>query len=198
QKQFRARAMELLEGLARAKALQADDQYVLSMLYEAEGQDRKARSQPEDLVRGPTQNPQYLAQYLMRLITQRRLPTDLEEAEKKLVWLEKLEREREAGPNGFASVELRARLLEAQGKGPEAVRLLRKHVARDGAKPEEVLLVLSSLQRQHRYEEAFGVCERAWEQGKCAPEVVAGVCLSLLRVMSPTDAQVRQVEKYLR
>jgi tetratricopeptide (TPR) repeat protein len=198
QKQFRTRAIELLEELSRAKALTADDQYVLSLLYDAEGKDRKAHSQLEDLLRGPTRNPRYLAQYIMRLVTQRRLPSDLEEAEKKIAILEELERQSEVEPNTFASVEMRVRLLEARRKGDDALELLRKHVTRSGAKPEEVVLLIGSLARQRRYKEAFELCEETWEAGKCPPEAVGGVCLALLRVMEASDTQVKQLEKHLR
>src|SRR5262249_45762384 len=197
QKQFRTRAIELLEGLARSESLLPDDRYVLSLLYEAEGQERKARDELGKLIREP-RNRQHLARYALRLITQRQLPTDLDEAEKKIGWLEELERQREVGPNGFASVELRARVEEARGRPDEAAKRLRRHVNRAGAKPEEVLLLLTALARQKKYQEAFALCEKTWEQGKVRPEMLGGVCMEMLRVRGPSDGQVARFEKHLR
>ncbi|MFO0930588.1 MAG: tetratricopeptide repeat protein, partial [Gemmataceae bacterium] len=197
QRQFRQRAIEALEDLARAKALTPEDEFVLAVLYEAEGQVRKSQEKLKALVAPPTRTPQYLAQYAMSLITTRKLTTDLDEAEKILGWLDELERQRQAGANGFASVELRARLLEARGKGEEAITLLRRHVTREGAKPEEVVLLLSAMTRQKRFKEAFALCEQTWKDGRCMPEVVGGISVALLRVMDPTDAQVATVEQHL-
>lgn len=198
QKQFRERAIEVLEDLARARALTPEDEFVLALLYESEGQTRKSQEKLKVLVQPQTRTAQYLAQYAMSLITQRRLPSDLDEAEKLLGWLEELEQQRRSGANSFASVELRARLLEARGKGDEALALLQRHLSREEARPEEVLLVLASLSRQKRYKEAYDLCEQTWQAGKVMPEAVGGVSVALLRVMNPTDSQVAAVEKHLQ
>ncbi|MFO0842183.1 MAG: tetratricopeptide repeat protein [Gemmataceae bacterium] len=198
QRQFRERAVHLLKELERSKALTPDDEFVLALLYEQEGEYRKSLEMLEALADPKRRTPQYLAQYAMSLVVQQKVPADLDKAERVVGWIEELERQREAGPNAFASVELRARLLEARGKGEEALQLIRRHTSREGARPDEVLLVLSCLSRQKRYQEAYELCERAWQEGKCSPEVVGGVSVSLLRVMSPTDAQVARVERHLR
>ncbi len=198
QRQFRERAISILRQLERAKALTADDEFILAVLYEQEGEYRKSLAVLESLAEPKRRTPQYLAQYAMSLIVQRKLPEDLDKAERVIGWIEELERQREVGPNGFASVELRARMLEARGKGDEAVALLTKHLAREGAKPEEVLLLMSCLSRLQRYQEAYDLCQRTWDEGKCSPEVCGGVSIALLRVMNPTDAQVARVEKRLR
>ncbi len=95
-------------------------------------------------------------------------------------------------------MELRARLLEAQGHGDQALDLLRGYVARLGAKPEEMLMVIGSLGRQGRFAEAFDLCEkeRLWE--KCPPELVGGVCEALLREMPVADGQRDRVEAWLK
>jgi tetratricopeptide (TPR) repeat protein len=197
QRQFRKKAIAILEGLAARQAVTPDDQYVLALLHEQEGNSQKARQNYEGLVKQREAAPQYLAQYAMTLIAQRR-PGDLERAAELLQELEAQERRSGGPPNQFAAVELRARLLEARGKGKEAEGLLRKHTAREGARPEEVLLVLASLGRQKRYKEAFALCEQVWREGKVAPEAVGGVSVALLRVMGPSDAQVKRVEGRLR
>jgi tetratricopeptide (TPR) repeat protein len=168
------------------------------LLLDSEGRSHDSHRRLDELVQPPTRTPQYLAQYAMSLITHRKLPTDLEKAREMIGWLEDLEKAREVGPNGFASIELRARLLEAEKKGDEALELIRKHIGRPGGKPEEILLVLGSLSRQKRCAEAFDLCEKSWEEGKCAPEVIGGVSVALLNAMSPlSDAQVAAVQKHL-
>lgn len=197
QKQFRQRAIELLEELAKNKALTPDDEYVLALLYDAEGETRKSQEKLRQLVQPRTRTPQYLAQYALSLIIQRRVPDALTEAERVIGWLEEIERQRGRGANSFASVEMRARLLEARGKGDEALALLQKHLTRKEAQPEEVLLLLASMTRQKRYAEALATCEKAWTEGRCQPEAIGGVSVALLRVMNPSDAQVASVEKHL-
>jgi Tfp pilus assembly protein PilF len=198
QGQFRKRAIEILEELASSRALTSDDAFVLAMLYEAEGQLRKSQDKLKALVEPRTRTPRYLAQYAAMLISQRPWPEALKEAEKVIGWLEEIERQLEVGPNTFASVEMRARLLEARAEGDMAVSLLKKHIARKGARPEEVILVLDSLRRQKKYEDALTLCEETWKAGKCQPEVVGAVSVSILRVMNPSDAQVAAVEGHLR
>jgi tetratricopeptide (TPR) repeat protein len=198
QSQFRHRAIALLEELGRQNALMPDDQFVLAMLLDAEGRPELAKQRLSDLAKLEKRTPpQYLAQYAMSLIVRWHQADDLEKAERVIGWLEDLERLRDVEPNTFASVELQARLLEARKQGDEALALLRKHAARKKARPEEVLLVLASLSRQKRFAEAFGLCETTWKAGKCSPEAVGGVSVALLRVMKPTDAQVKTVEEQL-
>jgi tetratricopeptide (TPR) repeat protein len=198
QSQFRHRAIELLEDLGRQNALSPDDQFVLALLLDAEGRPQQAKQRLSDLAKLETRTPpQYLAQYAMSLIVRWHQPDDLAKAERVIGWLEDLEQQREVEPNTFASVELKARLLETRRQGDEALLLLRKHAAREKAKPEEVLLVLASLSRQRRFAEAFNLCEKTWKAGKCATEAVGGVSVALLRVMKPSDAQVKAVEDHL-
>jgi Tfp pilus assembly protein PilF len=198
QRQFRRRAIELFEQLDREQSLTPDDRFILALLYDAEDAWPKSREALKQLCLARTYSPQYLAQYIQGLIRQR-TPTDLEEADRWLGRLAELEKQREVGPNGFASVDLRARWLEARGEGEKALELLRGHAARPDARRDAVLLVLGSLVRQQRYPEAFTLCDRLWQEGKrCPPEAVGAVSVALLRSMKPTDAQVLRVEKSLK
>lgn len=197
QRQYRLAAIKLLQELQAQKALVPDDEFVLAMLYEAEGETRKSHETLRTLIEPKTRTPQYLARYASSLMVQRRLADSLDEAERVIGWLEKLEEQRQVGPNGFASVELRANLLEARNKGGEAVDLMRAHVSRKGAKPEEIVLLLGVMTRQKRFTDAFELCEKAWQEGKCMPEVLGSVSVRLLQVMDPTDAQVAAVERHL-
>jgi tetratricopeptide (TPR) repeat protein len=197
QRQFRLRAIELLEELARSQALSPDDQFILALLYEGEGSWAKARAMLQPLVLPQTHTPQYLAQYAHGLLRQGK-PGDVEEAGRWIDRLAELEKQREVEPNTFGSVELKARWLEADGKGDAALALLRGHVRRPKARAEEVLLVLASLLRQKRFDDAFALSEEAWREKKCPPEAAGGVSVALLRGMKPTDAQARQVEDWLK
>jgi tetratricopeptide (TPR) repeat protein len=122
----------------------------------------------------------------------------MKEAAKYVKMLEELEKDSGLGPNTYASVDLSAQILEAQGERDEALFILERHVARKGALPEEVLLIFSCLTRQKRFKEAFERCESSWE-GKCNPEVLGAVSVRLVRMWKDvTDAQVRGVEKRLK
>ena len=194
QRQFRIQAIALLESLERKGGMEPDDKFVLAALYEAEGETRRSQEKLRSLARTPLRTPRYLAQYAMSLIAQKR---ELAEAERIAGMLEELEKQREAGPNAFASVDIRSRILEARGQKDAALALMKAHVERKGAAPTEVLLLVGTLGRQRRYKEAYALCEKAWKEGKCPPEAVASAATSLLRVMEPTDAQVAKVEKRL-
>jgi tetratricopeptide (TPR) repeat protein len=196
QKQFRARAVELLEELERSGALLPDDRFVLGVLYDADGNWAGAAGQVRELTRLPAPAPRHLAWYVMGLLRQKAV--DVGEAERCVARLAKLEETYQVGPNRFASVELKARLLESRGQGDEALKLLRAHVGRKDARPEEGLLVHASLRRQKRYAEAFAECEQVWREKKWPPEVAGSVSITLLRGMKPTDAQCEKVETWLR
>jgi predicted Zn-dependent protease len=139
QRQFRQRAIQLLEALARRQALTADDRFVLALLYEADGAAARAHEQLRDLVLTQVQSPFYLAQFALTLLRQR----DLDQAANWITRLEKLERQQEKPVNTYGTVELRARLLEALGDGDKAIALLKAHADRAGAVPDEPLLVVA-------------------------------------------------------
>src|SRR5262249_3862822 len=141
-------------------------------------------------------SPQYLAQYVHLLITQKK---ELKEAEGKLLVLEDLEGKFGVGPNGFGSVDLRAKLLEQQGKKDDALELMRKHVNREGAKPEEELLLrIGTMGRQARFQDAFDLCEKTWKEDRCQVEAIGAVSVALLTVWKDAkDAHVRAVERRL-
>jgi tetratricopeptide (TPR) repeat protein len=196
QRAFRARAVALLQELDRAGALLPDDKFVLAVLYDVDGKWATASEKVRELTRVPSPTPRHVAWYVMGLLRQESV--DLKEVDRCIKLLEKLEVNYKAGTNRFATVELRARLLEAYGEGDKALTLLREHVARKDARPEEALLVHASLRRQKRYAEAFALCEEVWRAKKWPPEVAGSVTVALLRVMKPTDAQCEKVEGWLK
>lgn len=198
-RQFRVRAVELLEELNNHKALQPDDLFILAMLYEAEGGWLKAKSILQQLCQPRDPAPRHLAYYVQALLEHK----EIEEAEKLADKLEELEHQRGPDENAFAAVELRARLLEVQGKGDAALKRLEKLVRRQSAKPEEVLLVLNSLRRQEKFTEAFERCVRVWDDKKCAPEVIGGASVAVLRSMQSAGKpasreQILLIENHLK
>lgn len=192
QKQFRAEAIRLFEKLRDKGPLADDDRFILARLYDVEGESRKSRDDLKQLVSSPSPNPRYLAHYAQLLITQK---LELEEAERKIVLLEKLEKQTESGANGFGSVDLRVQLLEQQNKKDEALKLMQAHVAK---KPEEVVLLINALCRQAKFSDAYEVCEKLWKEGKHTPEVLGAVSVGVLQGWKDaSDAQIRAVEKHL-
>ncbi|NBO90867.1 MAG: hypothetical protein EBV06_00895 [Planctomycetia bacterium] len=196
-KHFRDRAIQMFEELDRKGDLSADDRFLLAMLYEADGRNDRSQKNLRELTQTPLRTPRYLAQYAMSLMATRRDSDAIDEVDRVIGQLKELEKNRDVGPNGFASVELQARLLENQKKDAQARELITNHISRPGARPEEVLLLIGTLSRQKRHQEAFDLCETTWDKGTCPPEAIGGVVMSLLRIMKPTDAQMAIVEKRL-
>ncbi|HVS37046.1 MAG TPA: hypothetical protein VMS17_15910, partial [Gemmataceae bacterium] len=198
QRQFRARAIQLLEGL---QSTDPDDQFVLAMLYEAEGAEEKEAELLKHLASldDRTVNPAYLSQYIQLLLRQAQADKQrLDEAATLIARLEKLENDRKAGTGAFGTVELQARLLEARDQGDKAVEMLRAYVHRIGAKPEEAMLLVASLGRQGKYADAFDLVEKEDLWHKCPPEMVGGVCEALLRAAPTADSQRDRVEGWLK
>jgi tetratricopeptide (TPR) repeat protein len=196
---YRQRALELLEELERTKALRPDDRFILAMLYEAEGAWPKAKPILLELASGREPAPRHLAHFVQALIEHQ----EIEEAGKWVDRLEELEQRSAPEPNAFAAVELRARLLEAQGKGDAALDRLEKLVRRPKAHADEVLLVLNAMRRQKKFAAAFDRCQKTWAEKKCSPAVIGGASVALLRSMQAegapaTDAQVSLIEARLK
>jgi tetratricopeptide (TPR) repeat protein len=195
---FRQRARELLEEMEQAKALPADDRFILAMLYEAENEWLKAKPILSELANQKEPAPRHLAYYVQTLLEHK----ELREAAKALKTLETLEEQRGPEPNAFAAVELRARLLEEQYAGDKAIKILEDHIKRKRANPDEVVLVLNSMRRQKKFALAYQRCLQAWKEGKCTPEVIGGASVALLRTMlaagaPANDEQVQTIEQHL-
>jgi tetratricopeptide (TPR) repeat protein len=204
QPQFRVKAIELLVQLKERQSLLADDRFVLAMLYEGQGDATgwgKAREELDAICRPISQNegaeylreaPRYMSRYVQGLIRH----NDLVVARQWLANLETLEKQREVPPGTFGSVELQARLLEAEKRGDEAIKVLNAHIHRQGAQPSEVLLVVASYQRQMRWKEGFELLDQ--QRDKIAPELVGGYYVSLMYGLKPTDVQCEKVESWLK
>jgi tetratricopeptide (TPR) repeat protein len=190
---LRRRAGELLEELDGEESLAAGDRFLLSQLYEAASDWAKAGEQLRRLTQTAGAEPAHLARHAQILLRQGKPG----EANSLVERLAAMENERGAVPGALGSVELRARCLEAAGEGERAAALLKAHAARTGARPEEILLPISSLARQKRYEPALAMMEVAW-QGGCPPEVLAGPHVGLLRAAGAVGEPCLRAERLLR
>jgi tetratricopeptide (TPR) repeat protein len=204
QAQFRQRAIELLEQPNARQSLLPDDRFVLALLYESQGDSngwRKAREHLQSLCLPVTQGetreylaeaPRYLSRFVQGLIRH----GELAEAAAWLTSLEFLEKQRDAKAGAFGAVELRARLLEADKRGDEALALLRTYCERKGAQPSDVLLLVACYQRQQRFVEGLDLLDR--ERDHCPPEIVGGYYVSLMYGIKPTDLRCQTVETWLK
>jgi Tfp pilus assembly protein PilF len=192
QRQFREKAIELFQAADRSGRLELSDRFVLALLYDAADNWPKANEQFRTLVLSQAKEPQYLAQYSLRLIRE----GDVDAAAQWIGRLEKLEEERDFPAGWYGTVELRARLLEKRGEGEKALELLKTYIRRPKARPDEMLYLIASLGRQQRFAEAFSLCPEAYQ--KCLPEAAGGVTVALLRVMKPTDSEVAKAEGWLK
>jgi cellulose synthase operon protein C len=208
QKRLRQKAIDMLEAMRSDRVLEEDDLHRLAQLYRLAASEAvppekptKARRQYEELVTRPRLKPQYLADYVSLLLTDSRTPGKLDDSEKEevkklLETLQEVEGQFGLAPNAFGRVELEARFLETSGAGDKALSLLREYARRKEAKPEDRLLELSSLARQEKIDDAFGLLESAWKDARIRPDILGGASVALSVKLS--DKQVTAVEKHLQ
>lgn len=190
----RSKAIAILEELNQRRGLNAEDQFLLARLYEEEGT-APARAKAQDgyrrLATAPGSPPAYVAQYALLLIRQKQL----DEAQKTVDSLVKLEQARGPEPGAYGSIELRAKLLEARGDGTGAIQLLEEQATRHADRPDKVFALVEALTRQKRTREALDRCEAAWKN--CPPELVGAASLGVLRMAQPAAEDYARVERAL-
>lgn len=136
------------------------------------------------------------------------------------IWLEELEK---VAPSLLRTQELKARLLEKQGRGGDAVTLLRARARGDearsvvalldelghpaeaeavlreatsGAPGSEADLRLASFLGTHgRAQEALDLCEGAWKA--CPAEAVSSTCIEILYAAQAGDEPCNRVDRWL-
>ncbi|MFL5244733.1 MAG: tetratricopeptide repeat protein [Gemmataceae bacterium] len=189
----RERAISLLEKLDDRHGLTADDRFLLAQLHEAAGNWPRARQIMVKLLESEGGNQQYLVHFVTALLREK----EIDEAQQVFAKLEEVTKKSLVPlQESYPVIDLKAQLLEAQNQGDQALALLQKFVARPGARPEDVLLVLFSLGRQKRIDQALDVCDKAWQT--CPPSVVGGASVALLREGKPDDKRCARVEERLR
>jgi tetratricopeptide (TPR) repeat protein len=190
---------------------------MLGQLYDADGNWPKARERLQTLMTVAKDSPlfpSYLA-YFARALLRRG------QADQAQVWLGKLE---QLQPQAPATIEIKARVLAAEGKGAAAelvtayskdkdsqvaplARLLEELGQVDAAEslyrrfaaapghPENALTLAAFLARHRRLPEALDLCEQAW--ATCPPATVGNATLIVLFASAPDPAQLRRVEGWL-
>lgn len=210
----RGEALRALEEAGRRQPLSPDEQFLLAQLYETTGDGRTARQRMERLLGSPQgDKPQYLAAHVASLLKQGDAA-----ARTWLARLEKLE------PQTWQTIRLSARVLHAEGKGPQAVPLVKKYAQRSDAQVEQAAALLEELgqtadaeelyrkhsakpptnalgyaqflARQQRVAEALDVCEAA--RKTCSAEDVALASVAVLRAGRAGDAPSQRVEPWLK
>jgi cellulose synthase operon protein C len=191
QRAQRKKAIALLETLQRGQWLNADDQFLLARLYNADNNWPKARALFRDLVSTVNQSPLYLMAFGEGLIANR----DFADAATCIAKLEQLEKSNKAEPGSYGTVQLRALALEANGQPDQAVALIREYVRRPTAKPDEFMVLVRYLEKQKRVTEALDVCEQALTKNPA--EQVAAAAVVVLRSGKPDDKQCSRVEGWI-
>jgi tetratricopeptide (TPR) repeat protein len=195
---MRQRAIKLLEYLAEHEGPTPDDEFFMAQLYEAVGDWPKARERMVRLLARGGDDPGYLT-YLTRGLVRHEGPAGAKP------WLMKLEAVR---PDAFQTLELRCRVLKAEGKARQAAGLVEAYALRHGAdlegagglleelgqaaaaeavfsrfagpagRPENRLVLAAFLARQRRLAEALDLCEAS--RRDCPLESVAVVSVAAL------------------
>jgi tetratricopeptide (TPR) repeat protein len=114
----RRRAVDLFQELSDRQSLAPDDQFLLVRLFEDQGNWPKAREHMQLLLAAEGHNPLYLA-HCARMLLSRGEPDQAQ------LWLDRLE---EMEPTSFRTVEIKARVLAADGEHEKALKLLRGFV----------------------------------------------------------------------
>jgi predicted Zn-dependent protease len=213
----RKEAIKLFEGLVPPRSpLAPEVRFELARLYEEDGNWSEARGHLLALLSQAEKNPVYLAAYVRGLLRH----GGGAEAE---LWVDKLAA---VDPRAPQTVDLRIRVLKAQGKTAEAAGLARAYAqekdsrldlaaswleelgqvleaektyrtfAASSKQPHNVLQLARFLGRHKRVAEALDVCARAWQT--CRPEEVAQASVVVVRQGQGSPEQRRRVEEWLK
>jgi tetratricopeptide (TPR) repeat protein len=151
----RLKAIRVLEELADRQPLTPDDQFLLAQIHDSVGDWPRARDRMLSLVTSHGDNPLYLARYIQGLLRQKN-------ADEAQVWQAKLEK---LQPDTVQTIELKARVLHALGRGAEAAVVLQSLASREGARLLRVAGLLESLEQPKGAEEVY----RQWVKGEKQP-----------------------------
>jgi len=209
----RDEAIKILERLADADRLEANERFLLARLYLNQRAEQKYRSEMLKLLNRKDRQSRHLAHFINFLIDR----NQLDQADQQLALLKELD------PQGLAALELEARMLDLRKRKPELLALLdargravpdqmgsvaellnyygfanqaeaayKAFIARDPKQPERLLALIQFLARRDRVSEAMEILQKAWTI--CRPEPVATAALALYDAPSVDDSQRRQVE----
>ncbi|MFO0969408.1 MAG: tetratricopeptide repeat protein [Gemmataceae bacterium] len=155
---WRSRAIGLLEEANRKTLLAAEDQFLLAQLYVDQGAEPawwgKARDILVGLVKSYPRQPQFLALFADQALVHK----DVAEADRLTTRLEQVEKTRGLSAGELGSIELRARVLEAEGEGKKALALLKEYADAPKAPAERSFLVAAMHGRLGNLKQALDVC----------------------------------------
>ena len=144
----REAAIKTLEDIGKLQPLTSADQFMLAELHEGLGNWSRARNCLMLVLSKEENNPEYVAAFARSLI--KRGGADVEEAKD---WVEKLEH---LQPNVGRTIELRARLLHAEGRSAAAAALVTKYATENkGASLFAVAVFLEEIGQLDAAEKMF-------------------------------------------
>ncbi len=217
---LRREAINTFEAIDQRQRLRAEDQFLLSQLLISVGQWPAARSRLKALTEAPDPNLAHVAYYGLRVLLLDEAP-NTREARRCLDLLDK------GQPNAPVTIELKARLLDAERNLAGAVEAVKGYVGRDesragvgalllerlgavepaetmyrtfAADPKQVggtVMLAGFLGRQGRTGDAVALL--AERSGALPPAVIAGVGVEVLYHSPQATADaVRQVEGWVQ
>src|SRR5262249_55044440 len=179
----RKEAMALLENAVSNRPPTENEIFFLARLYEAKGEWTDARSRLVRLVTSDTVQPQFLDSFIRSLLEHR----EIDEAQ---VWQARLEK---IEPESFRTLELKARVLHAQGKTSDAVEVMQRFAEKKEADLRLVATVLDQLGQAHVAEKMY----RRWASTTKAPEALL-VLADFLGRQGKTDEALDLCQKALQ
>lgn len=213
--QARHEALKILESLIERQEALPEDYYLAAQIHEMMGDWPRARIRYQDLIRlTGSDQVAYVAACARALLRHGELDTA-----RPLV-----RRVAELEPNAFVTVELAARVLHAENKPADAIRLVQHYSQKPDAelalaatvlaqldahaaaeelfrrlagrsdRPADALPLAQYLVGRRRFSEALDVCERIW--GDIPPLAVTDVAIAAVGESSPPDpALLTRVER---
>ncbi len=209
-------AIRILQQLGKRQELSAEDRFLMAQLAERLDDRQLLRENLDKALDAEGTNPRYAA-YKVRVLLRQGSPHEAS------LWVEKV---LEANyPQSLTTVELRARVLQADGQTQEAAKLLRERAAKNPAErlalaglmeeldlgaaaeelyrayaaekpdPERRLLLARCLGRQGRLEEALRICSEA--RTHAPAETVGYAMLAVLHGGHPSAEQMAEVKQWL-
>ena len=164
----RGEAVKILEQLGAANLLDAKERFLLAQLYLGQREEQKYQDEMFKLLNLKVRNPQHLAHFVNYWIGR----NQLDQADR---WLAELKK---AEPQGFAALELEARLLDLRKRKPELLALLE---ARGRQVPDQIGLVADLLNRYGFAKEAEAAYKAFIARDPKQPERILALAQFLAR-----------------
>jgi tetratricopeptide (TPR) repeat protein len=173
------KAARLLEELSSFQPLSADDQFLIAQIYQSHGDWQKERAVRLALLASHPMNASFTCTCALRLLQHK----EIREAKLCLEGLDK------ADPHGLPTLEVKLRLLLAQGQKEQAIGMLKTY---NVTLPENQLIFAKYLALCGLVDESLTSCEQA--VAICPAEKVSATALAILYEAKATPEQCRRVK----